>query len=187
MPLGQRRALKRPQRVEIHFQGPRGGDLGVELPQATRRRIARIDEHLVATRGRLTVQALETGDRHEHLAARLEQRRRCATQPQRHRGDGAHIGGHILAGDPVAACGRAREDTVLPDHRDRKTVHLRFSRVLHRLVGPEPLAHSPIEGRHILFAEGVVEREHRLPVACLGELIGRYATDALGRRIGRDQ
>ena len=158
MTLGQRRPLERTQRVEIDIQRPGRGDLGIELPQAARRRVARIDEHLVAARSSLAVQAFEAGDRHEHLATRLEQRRCCAAQPQRQGGYGAHIGGHILAGDPITARGRPREDALLPDHRDRKTVQLRFSRVIYRGVGAQSLAYSAIEGRHILFAEGVVER-----------------------------
>ena len=47
MTLGQRRPLERTQRVEIDIQRPGRGDLGIELPQAARRRVARIDEHLV--------------------------------------------------------------------------------------------------------------------------------------------
>ena len=51
----------------------------------------------------------------------------------------------------------------------------------------ETLTRATVEIDDVLLAEGVVEREHRLPVACLGELVGCYPTDALGRRIERDQ
>ena len=55
----------------------------------------------------LCIHALEAGDRHEDLAAHLEQRRRRAAQPQRHAADRADVGRDVLALSPsprVAAC-----------------------------------------------------------------------------------
>ena len=180
-------ALERAQAVEDRRQRSRGADARVELAQTPGGRIARIDEDLLALLARPGVHARKARERHEHLPARLEQARRGALQALRHRADGAHVGGHVLAGDAVATRGGLRELTVAVDHRHRQAVELRLRDVLQLAAHAEPLVDAPVERRHVLLGEGVVEREHRHLVHDLAEGGARGARDALRRGIGRDE
>src|SRR2546421_1428320 len=94
---GKARPLQRPEAVEERRQRPRGSDARIELAQAPGGSVAWIHEHLLAALARLLVHALEAGQRHEDLAARLEQRRCLPAQPLRHGAYGAHVGGDVFA------------------------------------------------------------------------------------------
>ena len=77
--------------------------------------------------GLAAVQRLERGQRHEDLAAHLEQRGRLlALQLLRDLRDRAQVLGDVLAGDAVAARRADREAPVLVLQRDREPVELRF-------------------------------------------------------------
>ena len=58
--------------VDEQIQGARRRHSRVELPQTPGRRVARIDESLLAARQRLAIEALESRERHEYFAAHLE-------------------------------------------------------------------------------------------------------------------
>src|SRR5207249_2513128 len=87
--IAQRGARECPEAVEESREWPRGGNARVELPQAPGGRVARIHEHLLAALARLAVHALEAGERHEDLPARLEQGRSRRAQALRHGANGA--------------------------------------------------------------------------------------------------
>src|SRR5580698_4143133 len=57
--------------VDEQIQGTRRRHARVELPQTPGRRVARIDESLLAARQRFSIEALEPRERHEDLAAHL--------------------------------------------------------------------------------------------------------------------
>ena len=84
LPRGQSCAFDRTDTVEEHLQRPLGCDLRIELPQRAGRGIPWIDEEFLAARPRRLVHAVETRERHEHLAARLKETRRVTVENERH-------------------------------------------------------------------------------------------------------
>ena len=134
------------------------------------------------------VQRLERGERHEHLAAHLEQRGDVLALPFSfcgHGRDRAQVLGDVLAGDAVAARRADREPAVLVLQRDREAVELGLGDEADRL-GDQPLdARAPRE--QLLARERVVERQHRHAVHDRRERRRRPAARALRRRVGRDE
>ena len=104
--------------VNEKVERPRGRHARIELPQASRGRVARIHERLLAACQRLLVEALETRDGHEHLAPDLEQARHVGTSKlERQRSDGAQILRDVLARLTVAASGALHEGPALHSER----------------------------------------------------------------------
>ena len=155
--------LRRPCRVErVHerLQVAAGGDVGVDLADAARGGVARIDEARLARRLHLAIQLLKPGDREVNLTAHLEHVGQAlrGRDLQRHAADRAQVGGHVLAGRAVAARGRALEPALGVGQADGQTVDLELGAV-HDLVadrGP----HAPVEGPDLGLVEGVLEAEH---------------------------
>src|ERR1700686_1340631 len=101
---GQVAALHDSEPVDEQTERTSRRHSGIELAQASRRRIARVDETLLAARNRFLVEAFETGQRHEYLAPDLEHRRRpSGAQFHGQRLDGLEVLRDVLAGLPVAA------------------------------------------------------------------------------------
>ena len=78
-------------------------------------------------------------------------------QALRDRADGAHVGGHVLAGEAIATGGGLLEQAVAVDDRDRQPVQFRLRDVLQIPAHPEPLVDAPVERGYVLLGEGVVE------------------------------
>ena len=176
--------------VAPHRQRPRGGQRGVELANRTGRRVARVHEGRLAGRGPLLVQAGERRQRQVDLAAHLQQRR-GVLHTQRNRADRAQVLGHVLAHLAVPAGGAAHQHAVLVDERDGEAVDLRLGHEvhvahLHALAREIALAAHHPRGQLLLVAR-VGEREHRLEVRHLAELVERLASDPLSRRVRRAQ
>ena len=103
---GQLAALIQANTVATHLQGTAGRDTGIQLTQAARRCVARIDEGLLAALARFPVQLLEPGAGQVDFASHLEQFwKTTAAQAQRHRGDSAHIVSNVLTGAAVTPGG----------------------------------------------------------------------------------
>ena len=87
--------------------------------------------------------------------------------------------GHVLADLAVAARGAAHEHAVLVDERDRQPVDLRLGHeadLAHLDALARQVALAALDpGRQLLLVAGVGEREHRLEVADLLELVERLA------------
>ncbi len=181
-------ALDVSRTVDEHVERARRADPCVELAQTPRGGIAGIHEGLFAARRRIRIEALEAGDRHEHLAAHLEHARNVgAAQFQRQRSDRLQIRRYVLALLPVPARRRAHEHAVRVRGADRETVELRFRGIFHGGRIPEALANAPVEIADLLLAERIVERQHRQPMPDCRERRDRRGADALRRRLRRDQ
>jgi hypothetical protein len=138
------------------------------------------------------VEAREGGQRQVDLAAHLHHRRRPrATQAQRQRADGAQVGGDVLPHLAVAARSADREEAVAVGERDGETVDLGLDHVPQRDVVVSPaLEKAPVAlvpRQQLVPVAGVGQREHRLQVAHLLELLQGRGADALGRRVGSPQ
>ena len=176
--------------VAPHRQRPRGGQRRVELANRAGGRVARVHEGRLAGRGALLVQAGERRQRQVDLAAHLQQRR-GVLHAQRNRADRAQVLGHVLAHLAVPAGGAAHQHAVLVDERDGEAVDLRLGHEvhvahLHALAREVALAAHHPRGQLLLVAR-VGEREHRLEVRHLLELVERLAADPLRRRVRRAQ
>ena len=138
----------------------------------------------------LGVDARELGLGHEDLAARLDVDR--LGQLLGHGLDRAQVGRDVLAGRAIAARGALDKAAAAVADAHREAVDLQLGDVA-QLARRVLLGHAQqppdacVEGAHLVVREGVVERQHRHRVLDLGELAGRRAAHALGRRIGRDQ
>ena len=148
----------------------------VLLPQAARRRVARVGEGLAAL---LLAQLVELGEilgPDEHLAADLQKCRRLASEPVRDVFNHPGVGRDVLARGAVAARGRAREFAVFVDEVDGKPVDLQLGQIRARGFG-QPLA-------HFVFVEDVVQAHHALGVAHVRKrVVGGRGADLLRRRI----
>jgi len=104
-------------------------------------------------------------------------------------GDGADIGGDVLAFEAVAAGRAIDQHTALVAQRTGQPVDLRLGREGERLIvgkaqePPDALG----EVHHFLVLEHVAQREHRHRVTNLGELDGGGGADPAARRVRPDQ
>ncbi len=162
----------------------RGGDGGVELAQRAGGEVAGIGVDRLAGLGLTGVERGEIRLAHENLAARLEDSRR-AVQAVRDDGDRAHVGGHVLALEAVAARRRLDELAVLVAQAARKPVDLRLGG--HGEGGAlrhaQKAAHAGAELLDLLVGENVAEREHRHGVADFGEFLRRRRADLAVHRL----
>ena len=160
---------------------------GVDLAQAARGGVARIDERLFAVRLPLPVERRELGAPDVDLAPDL--------QPLRHIGAGqivrqvaqrAQVLGHVLAGLAVAPRGTQNELACVVVHRRREAVDLGLAVEHHQLVLTEieEAPHPALELGEVVVVERVAEREHGPAVADLGEARCRRRAHALARAVG---
>ena len=170
-------------------QRPLRGDARIDLAQRARRRIARVGvDHLARLRLPF-VQRGEIGAVHIDLAARLQYGGRIALQPVRNVGDRAHIGGNILALEPVAARRGQHEFALLVAQRAGEPVDLRLRREGERriVLEAQKASHARNELVRFLVGKHIAERQHRHGVFRLGELLARRGADFLCQRIRRMQ
>ena len=176
--------------VGPHRQRACGGELRVELADRAGGGVARVGVGGLPRGSAFLVQLCECRERQVDLAAHLEQRRRVF-HAQRYRADRAQVLRHLLAHLAVAAGGSAHQDPVLVDERDREPVDLGLgdeADVAHldSLARQIALAaHHP--GCELLLVAGVGQRQHRLQVTDLVELVERLAPDSLGGRVRGEQ
>ena len=173
--------------VEEHIERTRRREPRIELSQAARRRIAWIDEDLLARRERFLVHGLEARKRHEDFAADLEDFGSFASQSHRDGLDRLHVVSDIFAARTVAAGGGLDEHTVLVAKTHGQTVELGLCRVLDTFHIVETLTHAPVEIDQILLGKCIVEREHRCRMHDFPQLTDRCDADALSGRIGSDE
>ena len=189
---GQRRDLAPAMGVEAQRAG--GGDRGVLLAERAGGGVARIGElarlvRILGLGAHAGVERGEIGLRHIDLAANLEDRGRAGRQVLRDVGDGAGIGGDVLAGGAVAAGGGEDERALLVAQRAGEAVDLGLGgqRQLVLLAQAEEPAHPGEEIGHLLLGEGIVEAEHRQSMADLGEEGGGRGAHLLRRAVLADQ
>src|SRR5690606_17102277 len=139
--------------ISVKRQRTLRGDTRIELTQKTRRRIARIDEHLGIGSTLLLVEALEIGTLHQHLAAHLEHIG-TGCNAQWNRANGAHIGRDIFTNLAVAACRRLHQHAFLVTQIDGEAVELYLGGIRHRCRVRRQVELAPntcIEHRHRTF------------------------------------
>ncbi len=162
----------------------------IELPQCSRSRIARVDEHLAAAGLLPLVQPLEIPAVHVNLAAHFQPPRRLALEAQRYAADGADVLRHVLPYLAVAARRGARQDSILVEQAERGAVELGFRGVLDRRALRAQFAqHACVKvcSPAVLGIGLRADRQHRHLVPNRLQPFQRRAADAQGRGIGRAQ
>jgi hypothetical protein len=104
------------------------------------------------------------------------------SQGQRHRADGANVGGDIIAGPTVAARHCSHKFAVFIAKTDGHAVDLGFADKLHTgaeeiAAGAEPFGHAVAPGPKVRLVIGIVDRHHRH-----GVLDGVEPLDGLGHQ-----
>jgi hypothetical protein len=185
---GAWRALDAADAVDDGVQGAGGGDPGVLLPQRAGRRVARVGEGGLARVQQRLVQLGERRDRHEHLAAHLQDGRVAGPgQASRDGGDGPDVRGDVLARPPVAPGGRLDQRAVPVHQVDGQPVDLQLAQVrADRGLARQP--GGPVgPAAQVLVGEHVVQAEQPLQVLHRGEQGGDGPVHGLGRRVRRAQ
>ena len=148
----------------------------VLLPQAARRRVARVSKGLATF---LLAQLVELGEilgPDEHLAADLQKCRRLAREPVRDVLDHPRVGGDVFAGGAVATGGGTDKLAVFVDEVDGQPVDFQLGQIRARGFG-QPLA-------HLVFVENVVQAHHALGVGDVRKrVVGGRGANFLRRRI----
>ena len=179
------------QLVAPEGEPPGGGDGGILLPQRPGRGVAGVDVGAQARLDLRGVEPLELGDGHVDLAAHLDHLGRPGGQPRRQHLDGGHVGGHVLAGPPVAAGGGLHQAAALVADGHGQPVDLQLAHQPHLGRRVAQLGQAPLQpiapGPQLVGRDGVVERHHGHGVHDGGEGRRPPATDDLGGRVGRDQ
>jgi hypothetical protein len=183
---GEAHPLRQPERVAQQLERPAGGHLGVLLPQGAGGGVAGVGEDLLALVGLLLVEPLEGLGREEDLAADLERGWWLVEgEPVRDAGDGADVGGDVVADQPVPPGRGPGQPAPLVLEGDRDAVDLDLADVggdvAHDALG------APAPGGQLLGGEGVVQRQHRHPVPHRRERRRLRRPHHLGGRVGGAQ
>ena len=164
-------------------QRPGGGDVGIKLAQRPGGGIARVGKGFFAG-GRLPrIQRGKIGVAHVNLAAHFQHLGRADKVP-RNVGDGAGVGGDILADLAVAARRRLHQIAALVAQAQRQPVDLGLGGEVQHTVVAQILADALKEIDHIAILERILEAEHRNRVAQLGKALGQRAANLAGRAVG---
>ena len=189
---GERDPLGGADRICPERQRPVGGQLRIELTDRARRGVARVHERRQPRLGPALVELCEVRQRHVHLAADFDHRRRIGpVQLERDRRHRPQVVRDVLPDLPVAARGAPLEHAVAIDQRDRQAVDLRLHHVLELgILDPLPrqvVAHPRDPGAQLIRRARVRQRQHLLWVAHLFQIAHRLAADALRRRVRRHE
>ena len=185
--------------VSDHGQRARGRHRRILLPKRAGRSIAGIGEDLQQReslslplkilRAALLVESVEFLYREVDLAADLQQRGvRLPRQDQRHRIDGAHVTGDVLAHDSVTARCSTGQHAVLIGQCHCQAVDLDLGGHGQLRIGQLSRRHDALDPFLDLFeAEDILQGVKVLVVLDLGEVGGGASAHCPCRGIGQDQ
>ena len=181
--MGLRWQLLSQQIIEVGIQFASGHDRRILLFQRAGSRVTGIGEQGFLLLLSLLVQPIELGPRQQHLASDLESRR--IIRSLQAQGDGSYrfdIGRHIVTPHAIATGHRLDEASLLVDQRDGGAIVFQLGHQFERLV--QRPAHLLIEIAHLRLGIGVAQREHRVLMHDLGELLGEITAYTMRGRIG---
>ena len=167
------------------IQGPTGGDRGVKLAQGPGRGVARVGEPRAAGLHQLPVQVLEPLAGHVHLAAHHQPFGRALGQMPGYGRYGAHVGGHVLTGHPVAPGGGHPQETLLVNQLDGQAVDLGLGQ--ERPAGRAGLVQALEQVGYHVFGHPGLQAEHGPVVAHRGERGLERRAHGLGGRVRQGQ
>ena len=159
------------------------GNTGVQLPYRTGGEIAWIGKGCQPCALTFFIQLLESRCWHQQFAPHFEIWRDTSLlqlffgNGKRDRAHGAHIERDVFAHGAIAAGDATNELAIVIAQRERHTVELQFTDVVHILASAQ-LMDTALPCPQLFFAVGVVERQHRRRVPHLDEALARLAADA---------
>ena len=146
--------------------------------------VARVGEERLLGGLALGVEPLEHAPGHKYLAANLKLARvAAARQHERYGAYGLHVVGHVVALHPVAARHGLHQPPADVGKADGQPVVLQLAAHLERLAA-KPAAYRLVPLGHVLSVVGVGQREHRVAVGHLAELLADVTAHALRWRRG---
>ena len=182
------RAFEMTEPVNPDVERTFGGDGRVEQAQGPGGRVPGINERRLPFRLPRFVEFLEALAVHVDLAPHFQIRvvLEVTGQRQRNRAQGFQVGSDVFAGLAVAAGRPLHKLAMLISEGDAQPVEFEFHHILD-LIGAEIFDDAVVEVAYLFDVVGVVEAEHGRFVTHRVEFFGKFATHALGRRIGRDR
>ncbi len=153
-----------------------GGHFGIDLPQRTGGRVARVQPSLLALRRQLRVELLEVRIEEERLPADHQHirdlaRSRLDRDGERDGADRAHVRRDVLANDAIPAGHALNEDAVFIAEHGRQSVNLRLENEVRGFQTAVRLYLALKPGADVLFIERVRQAQHRRGMRHLGEFI----------------
>ncbi len=170
-------------RVSEEVQPSGGHHLGVELPQGARAGIARIGKEGFPALLALGVDGLKSVVGDEGLAAHFHPGRwLLELQSQRHRLDGAHVGGDLLTAAAISAGGGAHQHPIGVAQGQGIAIDLELADVLALAlrVVLQLAPQASIPGLQLFGVEGVIKAEHADAVLNAAEPLSWRAAHPLG-------
>ncbi len=180
------------QPVGEEVQLARGGDVGVEHPDAPGGRIARVGKAFSAFLFLLAVQFLKGPAGHDAFTADLEVGREAQLlpllriDPQGNGADGLHVGGHVFAGGAVAPGDAPDQRSILVKQRQAQSIEFVLRGVIDRLA-PRPFPHPAVELAKLIEGGHIVQAQHHLAMFDLDEALPRLPAHPLRGGIRRHQ
>ena len=135
------------------------------------------------------VEGLELVAAHINLGAHFENVGCIGGKGGGNIGNGAEIGGDVLAGGAVTSRRPLHEGAFLVAQGDREAIDLRLAHQFHgfAFIESQKTPDALDEGGDVGFVEGVVEREHGFGMGDLGEAGGRFGAHALRGAVVADE
>lgn len=155
-------------------------DFGVELPQRTGRRIARVCKECLSPRLPRLVERMKNSFRHKDLSAHNETVRRIL-QLKRNGADGPQVFCDIFTCHTIAACGTTDKNTVHIFQGHRETVYLGLHGIACMFTAFTQLF---VKGVQLLKGEQILQTLQRHLVLHRCEFAHRCSADPLCGRIG---
>ena len=172
--------------VDVYIEGTFGRGARVELPDGSRGGVARVRVGRETLSDALLVEGLELGFREDDLPANLEAARPRSRDTEGDASDGPHVGGHILADQPVASRRSASEEAVLVGECNGQPIEFELADHV-ELRFFEEAGNAGVPCQELLVVEGVAQAQEGDGVLGLSEPLKRLRADALGGRVGRDE
>ena len=174
-------SLAFPKGVGKEAQWPLRGDGRVQLTQAARGGVAWIHETALPSLFQLFIEALEVVLEDQHLAADLDGGGWIVPgKLHGDGGDGAHIGGNVLALEAIASGRALHQSSSLVEQVHRHAIQLGLGAVCDGLMLCQASADALIEGQDILVGKGVVQGQHGDAMLHRGKGVLYRAAHALG-------
>ncbi len=179
-------AVDAAQAVDPDLHVARGGDLGVQLPDAPGTSVPGVGVKRLAPFSPLLIEASERLQGHIHLAPDFQTERRLSQQSNRDTADGAEVLGHILPHLPVAPGCSLGQQPVFVGQVHCKSIDLQLAHQVEVGIVQETLG-AAVPGLQFFHIEGVAQAEHGHGVLYLGEPFRRPGAYSLSGRVRANQ
>ncbi|MPM89781.1 hypothetical protein SDC9_136893 [bioreactor metagenome] len=172
--------------IEVYFQFSRCRNFGIQLPDASCSSVSGVCEKRLSGLFPGSVERGESFFIHADLATNFQSSSYHIPELKRETLYRPKVGCDIFSHAAVTTCSTAREDPVLVDERDCKSIYLRFTEDLYTLHA-KSLCRLDVEGTQFVFIKGVVQAHHWFAVLSLYKTFPRGSPYSVRRGIRRQE